>query len=74
MHITKQWDCTPIRQTFFTKSFIKLISPKIITAKHSRYMVWYSYSMYSYITCSTQIICDLIFKKLDSIGEIIIEF
>ena len=39
MHVTKQWDCTPIHQTFFAKSFIKSISPNIITAKHSRYTV-----------------------------------
>ena len=39
MQVTKQWDCTPICQTFFAKSFIRSISPNIIAAKHFCYTV-----------------------------------
>ena len=40
MHVTKQWNCMPIRQKFFAKSFIKSISPpNIIAAKYSHYTV-----------------------------------
>ena len=40
MHVTKQWDCTPIRQTFLPNYLSNQFrQTNIIAAKHSRYMV-----------------------------------